>query len=42
MRDRMRIAVFRVKRYYYYVFSMGTVTLNDMGTRGVLWANNKA
>ena len=41
MRDRMRIAVFRVKRYY-YVFSMGTVTLNDKRTRGLLWANNKA
>jgi len=41
MHDRMRIAVFCVKRYY-YVFSMGTVTLNDKGTRGLLWANNKA
>ena len=41
MRDRVRIAVFRVKRYY-YVFSMGTVTLNRKGARGPLWANNKA
>jgi hypothetical protein len=31
----MRIAVFRVKRYY-YVFSMGTVTLDDKGTRAAV------
>jgi hypothetical protein len=37
----MRIAVFRVKRYYYYAFSMGTVALNGKRTRVLLWAKNK-
>jgi hypothetical protein len=41
MHNRMRIAVFRVRRYC-YVFSRRTAALNGKETRGLLWANNKA